>query len=501
MAVRVSLGAGGNRILRLLLTESLVLWTLGGATGILLAVFGVRGVRTLLAEQIPPVYQVSMDLRVITVVLGISLLTGLAFGLPPSLRLGRQDLRDHLKEGLRATGDRRRARFRSGLVVAEVSLAMALLVGAGLTLRSFSRVATTSPGLDPENVLAVEVNLPEARYPEEVERTAFFTQLLDRTRSIAGVQSAATSYNVPLGPGGWQNAFHVEGEPPEQGGRSPFAEVNAVSTGYFQAMGIPLLRGREFTRQDNDEGPRVVVVGQSMVDRYWPGEDPIGKRLKWGGYSTPSEWMEVVGVAGDVWVNGVTSELRPQLYVPHWQDNDNGYYLIIKTRGEPLNLAEPVRRLVLELDPMQPLASVGTLEAYLRDTTRSEELLALLMGIFSLAAVLLAGVGIYGVMAQMTAERRHEIGVRVALGARSDQVLGLVFRQGLMTVGLGVVLGLGLAVVVGRLVSSQLYEVSALDPMTFTVTPFLVVAVAMTANLLPARRATKVDPVRALQAE
>jgi putative ABC transport system permease protein len=211
--------------------------------------------------------------------------------------------------------------------------------------------------------------------------------------------------------------------------------------------------------------------------------------------------MEVVGVAGDVWVNGVTRELRPQIYIPHWQDNDNGYYLIIKTRGDPLTLAEPVRRLVLEMDPMQPLASVGSMEAYVRDTTRSQELLALLMGIFSLAAVLLAGVGIYGVMAQMTAERRHEIGVRVALGARSDQVLKLVFRQGLATVGVGVVLGLGLAVGVGRLISTQLFQVSALDPLTFVATPILVVAVAMTANFLPARRATKVDPVRALQAQ
>jgi putative ABC transport system permease protein len=501
MAVRVSLGAGGNRILRLLLTENLVLWTLGGATGILLAAFGVRGVRTLLADQIPPVYQVGMDLRVIGFIVGISLLTGLVFGLPPALRLGRQDLRDHLKEGVRTTGDRRRSRFRSGLVVAEVSLALALLAGAGLTLKSLSRLASTSPGLDAENVLVVEVNLPEARYQEEVERTTFFTQLLDRTRAMSGVVAAATSYNVPLGPGGWQNAFHVEGEPPEEGGRSPFAEVNAVSTGYFQAMGIPLLRGRGFTREDNDDALPVVVVGQSLVDRYWPGENPIGKRLKWGGHSTPSEWMGVVGVAGDVWVNGVTGGLRPQIYIPHWQDNDNGYYLVIKTQGDPLTMAEPVRRLVLELDPMQPLASVGTMESYLRDTTRSQELLALLMGVFSLAAVLLAAVGIYGVMAQMTAERQHEIGVRVALGAQSDQVLKLVFRQGLTTVGLGVTLGLGLAVLVGRVVASQLYEVSALDPMTFVVTPLLVLAVAMTANLLPARTAAKVDPVRALQAK
>ena len=501
MAVRVSLGAGSSRILRLLLTENLVLWVLGGGLGILMAVFGVRGVVTLLAEQIPPMFEVGLDLRIIGMVVGISLATGLLFGLPPALRLVRQDLREFLKEGARTTGGRGRARFRSGLVVAEVSLAVALLVGAGLTLRSSAKIAETSPGLDPTDILVVEVNLPSDRYPEEVERTAFFTQLLDRTGNLPGVVSAATSYNVPLGPGGWQNGFHVEGAPPEEGGKYTFSEVNAVSTDYFRTMGIPLLQGREFTRQDNAEAPPVIIVGQSMVERWWPDEDPIGKRVKWGGFSSGNDWMEVVGVAGQVSVNGVTNGTFPQIYLPHWQDNDNGYYLNIKTRGDPLRLAESVRQAVLALDPAQPLASVGTMEGYVRETTRGAELLALLMAIFSVAAVLLASVGIYGVMAQMTAERRHEIGIRVALGARSDQVLRMVFRQGLKTVVFGVVLGMGLAIVVGHLMATQLYQVSPRDPVTFLATPILVVAVAMTANLIPARRAMRVDPVRALQAE
>jgi putative ABC transport system permease protein len=503
MAVRVSLGAGRQRILRLLLTESLVLWSLGGALGALIAVFGVRGVVTLLAEQIPPMFQVGLDLRIVGVMVTLSLATGLIFGLPPALRLVRQDLREHMKEGVRTTGGAGRARFRNGLVVAEVSLAVALLVGAGLTLRSYSKVATTSPGLDKENVLVVEVNLPGDRYAEEVQRTAFYTQLLDRVRALPGVEVAATSYNVPLGPGGWQNAFHVEGEPPEQGGQYTFSETNAVSTGYFESMGIPLLAGREFTRQDNLDAPRVMIVGQSMVDRYWPDEDPVGKRAKWGGYSSDNPWMEIIGVAGQVSVNGVTnaSETFPQIYIPHWQDNDDGYYLMIKTRGEPLKLAEPVRRAVLTMDPAQPLASVGTMEGYASETTRGDQLLALLMAIFSVAAILLAGVGIYGVMSQMTVERRHEIRIRVALGAERDQVLAMVFKQGLATVAWGVVLGLGLAVVVGQLISSQLFQVRAFDPLTFLVTPFLVVAVAMAANLLPARRAANMDPVKALQAE
>lgn len=501
IAVRLSLGAGGPRILRLLLTETLVLWALGGALGVGLAVFGVRGLSTLLAEQIPPVFEVGLDARVVAVLLGVCMATGLTFGLPPALRLLRGDLQPLLKEGVRTGLGGGRTRFRSALVVAEVSLAVALLAGAGLTLRSYTQVADTSPGLDPENVLVVEVSLPETRYPDEPERTMFYHQLLDRARAFPGVISAATSYNVPLGPGGWQNAYHVEGEPPEEGAQYTFAEVNSVSEEYFRTMGIPLLRGREFTREDNDEVPRVILVGQGMVDRYWPGEEPIGKRLKWGTFVSDSEWMEVVGVVGHVKVNGVREDALPQIYIPHWQDNDNGYYLILKTRQHPLDLAEPMRRAVLDLDPAQPLASVGTLEGYARETTRSAELLAFLMALFATAAVLLAGVGIYGVMAQMTAERRHEIGVRVALGARGDQVLAMVFRQGLVTVTLGILLGLGLAVVVGRLMASQLFQVSALDPLVFLLTPLLVVGVAVAANVLPARRATKVDPVRALQTE
>lgn len=501
MAVRASLGAGRIRIIRLLLTETLVLWILGGLLGLLVAIFGVRGVTTLLSGLIPPVYQVGMDLRVVAVLLGVSLATGLVFGLPPAVRLVRSDLQGFLKEGMRTGHGVGRARFRSLLVVTEVTLAVALLVAAGLTLRSLSRIADTHPGIEVENVLAVEVNLPESRYESSELRAAFFTQLLDRIRAEPGVISAATAYNVPLGPGGWQSAYHVEGEPPEEGAHYSFAEGNSISTDYFRTMGIPLLAGREFTRQDNGDAPPVLIVGEEMAKRYWPGGDPLGKRVKWGSFESDDPWMEVVGVAGEVKVNGVLQGALPQIYIPHWQDNDTGYYLVIKTRHNPLGLAEAVRRNVLALDPAQPLASVSTLESYARETTRNPQLLAILMALFSGAAVLLAGVGIYGVMAQTTAERRHEIGVRVALGARSGQVMGMVFRQGLLTVALGVVLGLGLAAAVGRLMSNQLYQTSTLDPVTFVTTPLLVLAVAMTANLLPARRATKVDPVRALQAE
>lgn len=501
MAVRASLGAGRGRVLRLLLTETLILWTLGGLMGLGLAWWGVRALAQLMVEEIPPVFNLSLDLRVAGAAVGLSLFTGVVFGLPPALRVVKEDLREFLKEGRRTAGARGRNRFRTGLVIAEVSLAVALIVGSGLAIRSVARILEADPGMDSSNVLAVEVNLPSVRYPEEPARTAFYTQLLERVRAMPTVQTAATGYVVPLGPGGWQNAYHAEGSPPETGGQYTFAEVNSVSSDYFVTMGIPMSRGREFTRADDADAPAVVVVDEAMAAQYWPGEDAVGKRIKWGSYESESPWMEVVGVVGQVQVNGVVQDALPQLYIPHWQDNDDGYYLLVKSRGEPLNLVEPIRRVVAGLDPTIPLASVETVEAYARETTRTERLLALLMAIFTAGALLLAGVGVYGVTAQLAAERRHEIGVRVALGARKDQVLGMVLKQGLTAVTAGVVVGLGLAWGLGQLMAAQLFGVSPTDPLTFLLTPLVVIGIALVANLLPARRATKVDPVRALQAE
>jgi putative ABC transport system permease protein len=501
MAVRGSLGAAQSRILRLLITETLVLWMIGGFLGVILARSGVGVVARLFAEELPPVFQVSLDLRVVGVTVGVTLLTGLIFGLVPALRVTRQDPHEYLKEGRRATGGIGRAWFRSALVVAEVSLAVALLVGAGLALRTFSRVLHTDPGLDPSNVLTAEIKLPDPRYPEESERTALYTGLLDRVRGLPGVVSAATMYVVPIGPGGWQNSFHVEGAPPEEGGAANFAEVSSVSTDYFRTMGISFLQGRDFTRRDNSEATGVVIVGKGMAERYWQDEDPIGKRLKWGGFESDNPWMEVVGVVGHVKVNGVVREAMPQLYVPHWQDNDNAYYLGIKTRGNPLDLIEPLRNIVLDLDPSLPLATVQTLDFYVRDAIRGERLMALLMGVLSCSALLLTAIGVYGVMAQMTAERRHEIGIRMALGARGDQVLRLVFRQGLTIIAIGLVLGLGLAVGVGKAMASQLFQVEPTDTLTFTLSSAVVVTIALAANLVPARRATRVNPVRALHTD
>jgi putative ABC transport system permease protein len=498
IAIRTGLGANGPRIVRLLLTESLTLWVLGGLLGIAFAHGATRALLALRGDQLAPVFEVGIDARVVAVTLAVALLTGLLFGLAPALRSLRLDLVEHLKEGARSSGGVGRNRLRSALVVAEVSLAVALLVAAGLTVRSFAEMMRASPGFDPENVLSVEINLPAARYPEVAQRTAFFHELLDRVRAIPGVRSAATSYVLPMAPGGWQNAFHVEGEPPEEAGVYTFAEVSSVSADYFATMGIPLLRGREFRRSDAVDAPPVVIVDEMLAARHWPNDDPIGKRLKSGDYTSESPWIEVVGVVGHVKVNGVVQEALPQCYVPHWQDNDDAYFLAVKSAGDPIRLIEPVRQAVLAIDPAQPIAEVNTMTAYVRATTADGRFMATLLGTFAAAALLLAAVGIYGVMAQATAERGHEIGVRVALGATAGEVLAMVVRQGMGRVVLGVVLGLALAVAIGRLLAGSLFGVSALDPATFLAAPFFLSLVALAASLIAARRAVRVDPMRAL---
>ena len=501
IAIRTSLGANGARIVRLLLTESLTLWLVGGALGIFVASEATRAVAALRGDQISSIFEIGIDVRVVAATLIVALVTGLVFGLVPALRSIRPNLVEHLKEGGRSSVGLARNKLRSALVVAEVSLAVALLVAAGLTVRSFREMTRTSPGIDAENVLSVEIVLPAARYPEEIQRTGFYHELLDRARALPGVRSAATTYVVPVGPGGWQTAFHAEGQPPEEGGVYTFAEVSAVSADYFGTMGIPMFRGREFTRQDGPDAQPVIIIDDVLAQRYWPNEDAIGKRIKFGNYDSEHEWMQVVGVVGHVKVNGVVREALPQFYIPHWQDNDRGYYLVVKSSGDPSLLIEPIRREVLAIDPAQPVAEVSTLAEYVRASTEDGQFQATLLTIFAVVALILAAVGIYGVMAQATAERTHEIGVRVALGATDGEVLGLVVRQGMGRVALGVAVGLALAVAIGRLMAGSLFGVSALDPATFILAPLFLSAVALAASLVPARRAMGVDPVRALQAE
>lgn len=502
IAIRSSLGAHGGRIVRLLLTENVALWLAGGALGVIAANFALPALTALRPDELAPIFDVGIDVRVVLVAAVIALLTGLLFGLVPALRSIRPDLVEHLKEGSRSSGGVGRNRLRSALVIAEVGLAVALLIAAGLTVRSFVAMVRESPGVDTENVLAVDVALPESRYGEGEQRAAFFRELLDRARALPGVRSAATTFIPPLASAGWQMSFHVEGDPPEEGGAANFAELSSVSPDYFQTMGIPLIQGRDFEWLDGwGDRPPVVIIDEVMAERFWPNEDPIGKRLKFGRYDSDNPWMEVVGVVGHVRLDGVVEESLQQFYIPHLQDNDFGYFLMVKTVGDPTHLVEPIRRAVLGIAPNQPLGDVSTMQEFLRETTEDGRFMAVLLGIFAATALILAAVGIYGVVAQATAERRHEIGVRIAVGATDAGVLRLVVRQGMARVLVGVILGLLLAAIFSRLMDALLFGVSPLDPATFLLAPAFITGVALAASVIPARRALKVDPVRALQAQ
>ncbi len=503
LAVRSTLGAGGGQLIRLMLSESLLLWLTGGALGIALAFGTTRILATTLAGEIPRIFTISVDFTVIAGTLLIALLTGLLFGLAPALKARRPALQEFLKEGTRSSAGRGRQRLQGGLVVIEMTLALVLLTGAGLMLRSFAQMTGAETGLEADNVLSMEIDLPGAKYPDEARRLAFYYDLLDRVRALPGVVSAATTYVLPLGRDNWQNSFHVEGHPPPENEGGIFAEMSAVSADYFRTMGIALLAGREFTREDDGTGNRLtVIVDEQVAEHYWPGESPLGKRLAFGSFDDPDpDWLEVVGVVDHVKLNGVAEQSRWQIYIPHALDNDLGYYLVAKTAGDPLALVEPIRDQVLKLDPEQPISQVRTMEDYRRASTEESGFITLLLGLFAGAALLLAAVGIYGVMAFATTQRRHEIGIRMALGARSPNLLGMVIGQGLLKVAIGIGIGLPLAGALGIVYRSQLFGVAAIDPVTFIAAPVFLALVAIVAVWAPAWRTTRIDPVETLRQE
>jgi predicted permease len=403
--------------------------------------------------------------------------------------------------------------MRSGLVVAEVSLAVILLVGAGLTVRTFWNLIGTSPGLDPQGVLTVEIVLPDgqdSKYkPTKTEDgydlsklTGFYSGLLEEVRATPGVETAATSWMLSFAGRGWQPFYHVEGSPAEEPGQAPMAEGTAVSPDYFRTMGIPLLAGRDFTFHDDADAPLVVIVDEKIAAHHWPGEDPLGKRLKLGDHASDRPWLEVIGVVGHVKFRGVHKEARWQLYLPVPQ-NDFGlfrYSVVAKTAGEPTALVEPIRRAVTALDPELPV-SFRTMEELVGATTDQGRLVAGLLGLFAVTALLLAGVGLYSVMSGVATERTREIAVRMAIGARGGQVVRMILRQAMTSVVIGAALGLMLSMMLSRLAESLLFGITPLDPATYVGAFLFLVAVAMLASALPALRATAVDPMSELRSE
>ncbi|HKQ90376.1 MAG TPA: ABC transporter permease, partial [Blastocatellia bacterium] len=502
ISIRTALGAGRRRVIRQLLTESLLLAITGGALGILAAVWGVDLLVKLAPEDIPRLEQVGIDGRAMGWTALVSLLTGVVCGLRPAWQNSRLNLNEALKEGgrgaMEGAGQRR---WRNSLVVVELALALTLMAGAGLLLKSLWRLWQVDTGVNPERVMAAYVDLPEQRYAQPQQFINFYERLLEGARALPGVRAAALSNSLP--PSNWQTSdgFGIEGRPVLPDQLPQIAYVIRVSPDYFRALGVALRRGRYFTSADTAEAPRVVLINKTLQRRFFSNEDPIGKRLNTGNDQQPI-WNEIVGVVGDVRYNGLADEIQPAYYQPLAQSQSSSVALVLKTEAaDPLSLTAATRDVVKSVDSELPLAYVGTMEQLLALATAQPRFQATLISIFAALALVLACVGVYGVISNTVASRTHEIGVRMALGAQTRDVLRLVLRQGLKLTLAGVGCGLPVSLALTRLIREFLFGVSATDPLTFILISLLLIAVALVACWIPARRATKVDPMVALRCE
>jgi predicted permease len=508
IALRLALGASRWRIVRQLITESLVLALAGGASGVLLAAWAVKLLSKLNVGELSRLDEVSIDGRVLGFTLLLTLLVGVVSGLFPSLQSSRCGLNEALKEGGRMSSGLSGGRLRRSLVVAEVALALMLLAGAGLTIRSFSRLTSVEPGFDPQNVLTFRLRLPDGKYKEASQTFAFCRQAMSRVSALPGVEQVAVATGFPLGRA-FDNGYLVEGEPEPLPGRGPVAYRQDVSDDYHKALKIPLLEGRLFNDQDTEKSPLVVIVDREFVNRSFPHQplrDALGRRLRFGGDN--DGWREIVGVVGHVKQSGLNEESRAQIYRPWTQitlkwraDLTRATDMIVKTSVDPVGLIGAIKREIQVVDKDQPIAQVQTLDDKLSESIAPQRFTLFLLLIFALIALSLASAGIYGVMSYAVTERTHEIGVRMALGAQRVDVLKLMVRQGMSVVLIGVGLGLAGAFATTRLMTALLFDVTAKDPLTFAAVTAVLTLVALAACFIPARRATKVDPLVALRYE
>lgn len=503
IAIRLSLGTGRGRLVRHLLIESALLALAGGGLGVLLTGWGVDALSRAVGDRLPRIDEVGVDLRVLAFALGVSLVTGLFCGLVPALQATRTDVQAVLREGGRG-GDpaRTRHRLRAVLVVAQVALSLVLLIGAGLLIRSFLVAAHAPPGFRTDRLLALDLALPHARYPETHQQEAFFRALEERLAALPGVLAVSEVSHLPLSGQDTNGSFRIEGrEWPE--GERPLADKRLAGVGYFRLMGIPILRGRGFTEEDVAGAPQALVVSDSFARRFFPDEDPIGKRVEFGWMT--EGWQEIVGVAGDVKHSGLDQPSLPATYVPYRQQPALaarvGRTVVIRAAGEPESLLAAVREQVFALDRDQPISALRTMDEVMSRSIATRRLTTSLLGALAAVALLLAAVGLYGLVSHLVVQRTHEIGIRMALGARRGQVLRQVVSRGVVLALAGTACGLAASAALARLMSSLLYEVSATDPPTFAAVPVVLVAVALAASLLPARRAARLDPTTALRAE
>jgi putative ABC transport system permease protein len=501
VAVRMALGASRWRLIRQLLTESVILSAFSGLLGLLLAYAGVKLLVALTPSEVPRLHEIGLHVPVFLWTLAISVVTGLLFGLAPALQASRPDLNSALKESSgRNPGSFQGSGLRNLLVVSEVAVALLLLVGAGLMTKSFLRLQQVDPGFDATNVVSMNIALPTSKYRAQ-QLNNFYDQLFERIRNVPGVKSVGGINPLPLGGTNISLSVLVEGAPAVALTDRPSVGVRVVTPGYFQTMSIPILKGRAFTEQDRDNSPNVILVNEALASRFWPNQDAIGKRLDFEEDSGKQVWREIVGVVGNVKHKGLATEVMPEAYFPYNQDPENFMGLVVRTASDPMSMIPAIRNQVLSIDKDQPVSDIMTMEQRLAKSVAASRFVMLLLGSFSVLALGLAAVGIYGVMSYLVTQRTQEIGVRMALGAQKRDVLKLVVRRGMVLAIIGTAIGLVASLALTRLMRSLLFEVTPTDWLTFVITSVVLLTVALLACYIPARRATKVDPLVALRYE
>jgi putative ABC transport system permease protein len=518
MAIRSAMGAGRWRLARQLLTESVILSLVGGTLGLLLARWGVALILYISPDAIPRSREIALSWQVLAFTVGVSLLTGILFGLLPALQAGEVDVHETLKETGRGTSGRNL--LRSSLVVVEVATTLVLLIGAGLMIRSFYLLQKVNPGFKFEHLTSFSVSLPEKKYETQDQQAAFYNQLTENIRSLPGVESTAAASGLPLGNNGWQTGFTVDGQPPPPPNQVPLMEACLVTPDYFRAMNIPILRGRAFVDSDDRSalagkdlsklkedkrmmaGLNSVVIDEEFARRYWPNEEAVGKRIRVGGSDSKNPLLTVIGVVGRVKMEGLSNNSdRVQGYFPFGQVPQSDMTVIIKGTADPNQLLGSVRQAVKNLDPDQPIYNPRTMDEIRAESVAPERLNLTLLSLFAGLALVLAIVGIYGVMSYSVTQRTHEIGIRMAIGARPSDVFRMILGQGMKLALIGVVIGLASAFALTRLMATMLFGVQPTDATTFSVISVLLIAVALLACYLPGRRATKVEPVISLRYE
>ena len=503
IALRAALGASRWRIVRQLLTESVIVALIGGALGILVAFWGLDILRAAnpgdAAKVAPGWHQLGLNFTVLAFTLGLSLVSGIVFGLAPALQVSNPNLNDSLKEGSRQSSGRSH-RLRSSFVVFEIAVSLVLLVGAGLAVRTFLALLKTDPGFNPDNLLTMNLLLPVSKYPDEPKREAFYNELIQRLKSTPGVESAAAVNFLPLGGSNVSDAYLVEGVPEPPPDQENLGRYRVSTPDYFPTMGIRVVKGRNFTDQDKKGAPLVVIVNEAFARKHWPNDDAIGKRMKFYGPLDKAPWTEIVGVYQDV-KHELNIPVTPEFYLPFAQDVWSGMVVVARTKADPASLAGALRQQVWAIDKDQPASDVRTMTEVRSISVAMYSSGSVMLGIFAGVALLLASIGIYGVMAFAVTQRTQEIGIRMALGARALDVLKLVIKHGMKLAVLGIAIGLAGSWALTRFMKQLLFGVEPTDLLTFSLVSLCLLAAAFLACYVPARRATKVDPLEALRYE